>query len=238
MREMEFYQNILIEETDKPRAAKALKSKGIEKHILIKDYLMTWRRGEVEKKIRYSEIASIYRYDKRIRNVLFKYISYIEELYRGILLDSFTGATEQTFWRKSVKTLLDEHTNLNNALEDLPFSELLWQTQAKGFPAEVKSLCPFPDTHLCENTKALIELRNAVMHNKFLILYRGFEICYVSGVDAGKSASLKANIYNLHNFLPNEVGDKMLVDINDCRKKHNNDNKTKWDLPTQIIVKV
>lgn len=62
MREVEFYKNLEIDAEDKPRAEKALKSKGLEKHILIKEYLMTWRRGEVEKAIRYSEIASIYRY--------------------------------------------------------------------------------------------------------------------------------------------------------------------------------
>lgn len=238
MRKAEFYKNIEIDEADEERAENALSAKGLEKHILIKEYLMTWRRGEAEKVARYSEIASVYRYDKRIRNTLFKYISYIEEFYRGRVLDSFANATEQSFWRKSLRVLIAEHGNLNSALEDLSFSELMWQIQAKGFPDEVKQRLSFPEQALRENTKALIVLRNAVMHNKFLILYRGFEVCYVSGVDAGKSASLKANIYNMKNFLPNEVGMQLLVDINDCRRKRNNDGKTKWDLPTQVIVKV
>lgn len=238
MRESDFYKNIEIDDVDKPRAVKAIEAKGLEKHIIIKEYLQTWRRSEAAKTIRYSEIASIYRYDKRIRNVLFKYVSYIEEFQRGVILDNFADSIKQCFWRKSLKNLIDQHGNLNNALEDLPFSELLWQIQVKDMPEIVKSRCALPEKYLRENTKAIIELRNAVMHNKFLILYRGFEVCYVDGVDAGKSASLKANIINLYNFLPKEVGDKMLVDINDCRKKRNNNEKTKWDLPTQVIVKV
>ena len=49
-----------------------------------------------------------------------------------------------------------------------------------------------------ENCKALAGLRNAVMHNKFLLLYRGYDICYVEGVDGNKSASFKANLLNLY----------------------------------------
>ena len=65
MREQEFFKGLEIEEEDKPRAEKALWSKGIEKHILIKEYLQAWSNNS----LRYSQIATIYRYDKRIRNV-------------------------------------------------------------------------------------------------------------------------------------------------------------------------
>ena len=74
-REELFYKNLLIDDADKIRAVNALKSKGVEKHILIKEKLLAWNESD---KIEYSKIASTYRYDKRIRNTLFKYISYLE----------------------------------------------------------------------------------------------------------------------------------------------------------------
>ena len=76
------------------------------------------------------------------------------------------------------------------------------------------------------------------MHNKFLLLYRGYEECYVSGVDAGKSANLKANILNLVQFLPKEVGEQCTIDINACKEDRNKEDETKWDLPSQIIITI
>lgn len=55
MREQEFYRNIEIDDDDKPRAERSLRAKGVEKHILIKNHILTWREGNA---IRYSEIAS------------------------------------------------------------------------------------------------------------------------------------------------------------------------------------
>ena len=90
--------------------------------------------------------------------------------------------------------------------------------------------------HLTDNFFALKELRNAVMHNKFLLLYRGFNECYVQGVDGEKSANLKANILNLIQFLPQEVGTQCKKDINDCKEDRNKSNDTTWDLPPQIVI--
>lgn len=89
---------------------------------------------------------------------------------------------------------------------------------------------------MTENVFALKELRNAVMHNKFLLLFKGFEICYVAGVDNDMSNNLKANILNLINFLPNGAKEKCIAEINACKEDRNNENKTKWDLTIQVIV--
>lgn len=232
MREAEFYKNVKIDEADKPRAERALKSKGVEKHILIKEDLMAWSESET---IKYSQIASTYRYDKRIRNVLFKYISYLEEFYRAVILDNYHDKTKQRFWVDELRENLKTYENdLNQALERLDFSNLLWQV--RRLPQAARTKCGFPSKHIKENTFALKELRNAVMHNKFLLLFRGFEVCYVEGVDSKKSANLKANILNLVNFLPSGAKEQCITDINACKEERNNENKTKWDLPAQVIV--
>lgn len=232
-REKIFYQNLIVCDEDKIRIANYLKTKGIEKHILIKEKLLSWSEsGNIE----YTKVASTYRYDKRIRLVLFKYLSYLEEFYRAIILDHYITKTRQSFWINELKEKLKEYSyNLNDALEHLDFASLLIQSQK--LPKAIKELCHFPSCkHLKDNSIALKELRNAVMHNKFLLLYRGFNECYVQGVDDGKSANLKANILNLIQFLPQEVGNQCKKDINYCKEDRNKPNDTTWDLPSQIVI--
>ena len=55
-RREEFYKNLIIDEEDKVRAEKYLTSKGVEKHIILKEKLFNWIEGD---KIEYSLIASI-----------------------------------------------------------------------------------------------------------------------------------------------------------------------------------
>ena len=230
-----FYKNLIISDEDKIRAEKSLKSKGVEKHIMIKERLLNWSDSD---SIEYEKVASTYRYDKRIRYTLFKYISYLEEFYRAVILDSFILNVRHRFLIKDLREQLKVYSNnLNDALEHIDFSALLVQCQR--LPKEIKSLCAFPNgKHLKDNSFALKELRNAVMHNKFLLLYRGYEECYVSGVDAGKSANLKANILNLVQFLPKEVGEQCTIDINACKEDRNKEDETKWNLPSQIIITI
>lgn len=231
-----FYKNLLINDEDRNRAESFLTSKGVEKHIIIKEKLFTWIGG---KKIEYSMIASTYRYDKRLRLILFRYISYLEEFYRAAILDSYRFFTQRFNWHKEIKETIDEYDgNLNDALERIEFSSLL--NQIKDMPSKVRRKCYFPNKNkknIQNNIDALISLRNAVMHNKFLLLYRGFEECYVDGVDNNKSASLKANIINLLSFLPKDVADNCKKEINDAKNERENQG-TKWNLPEMVVVDV
>ena len=229
-----FFENLIIDDEDKVRAERFLSSKGVEKHIILKEKLFNWIEGD---KIEYSMIASAYRYDKRIRLVLFKYISYLEEFYRSILLDEFRFNFNGIKWIKEIQEKLKKYANdLNDALEHIEFSSLL--NQVKILPDKMKSKCLLPVTRQKENCKALTGLRNAVMHNKFLLLYRGYDVCYVEGVDANKSASFKANLLNLIQFLPKEVGKKCVREINQCKEDDGEQNKTKWNLPEMIVVEL
>lgn len=156
-REEVFYKNLIISDEDKIRAEKSLKSKGVEKHILIKKRLLNWSTSE---SIEYEKVASTYRYDKRIRYTLFKYISYLEELYRAVILDNYVVDVRQKFWIKDLREQLKAYSNnLNDALEHIDFSALLIQCQR--LPKEVKALCGFPKIkHLKDDSIALKELRN------------------------------------------------------------------------------
>lgn len=234
-REEEFYKNLIISDEDKIKAARALKSKGVEKHLLIKEKLLAWNESN---EIEYAKIASTYRYDKRIRYVLFKYVSYLEEFYRAVILDNYVKSVKQKFWIEELKDKLVEFDySLNDALEHIDFRVLLIQCQR--LPKPKQDLCGFPcGKYLKDNSIALKELRNAVMHNKFLLLYRGYDVCYVGGVDNNKSTSLKANILNLVQFLPIEVGKQCAEDINACKEDRNKEGDTRWDLPSQVLISV
>ena len=234
-RREEFYKNLIIDEEDKERAERFLTSKGVEKHIILKEKLFNWIEGD---KIEYSLIASTYRYDKRLRNILFKYISYLEEFYRSVILDEYRYRVKKIQWIRDIKERLEEFNgDLNDALEHIDFSSLLIQTRM--LPQRVKNKCLLPKTrNLKENSIALKELRNAVMHNKFLLLYRGYETCYIDGVDDNKSSNLKANILNLISFLPESVAEGCVRDINAAKEEKENQLGTKWNLPPAVVIEV
>lgn len=226
----EFYKSLEIEDSDRERAEKYLKVKGLFFHMQIKKKLLAWTEGET---VKYAQIASFYRYDKRIRNVLYKYIAYLEEYYRAVILDAYFDNTDQDFWIPEIKEKIDKKSPLNTILEDLGFKELI--KQIKRMPDEIKQSCGILNrTYLAKNFYAIKELRNAVMHNKFLLMYKGFSVCFLINGKVG--ASLRDNIFNLISFLPQEVGEKLKEDINGCKKNRNREGDTEWDLPQQVIV--
>ena len=231
----DFFKNVIIEETEKEKAKKSLFSKGITKHNIVKEKLLLWTDKET---IEYSEIASTYRYDKRIRLVLFKFISYLEEFYRSYILDNFSyNYNFLSQFKLLSQALIKASNNLNSALEEIEFSTLLNIIFAMN--EKDKKILGLPlDNHLKSNINALRAFRNAVMHNKFLLLYRGYEKCFVKGVDGGKSASLKANILNLIQFLPKEVGQKCKLEINNCSQDRNDDSDIKWNLPSVVLIQI
>ena len=225
----EFFNGLEIEETDKDKAEAYIKSKGLFAHMQIKNKMLAWSS---DKAIKYSQIASYYRYDKRIRIILYKYIAYLEEYYRAILLDNFSDSTEQNFWIKIIADKINSGIRLDIILENLGFRSLL--NQVKLLPDNLKEYSFNSNKPIRKNIDALIELRNAVMHNKFLLMYRGFEMCYFA--KGRKGSTLRDNILNLVNFLPEDVGKNCIKDINACKENRNTEKDTEWDLPEQAIV--
>ena len=230
-----FYKNLIIDEEDRPLAERYLASKGVEKHLILKEKLFNWIEGD---KIEYSMIASTYRYDKRLRLILFKYISYLEEFYRAVIFDAYRFFAQKIDWIDAVKQILDEFDgDLNSALERMEFSTLLKQADQLSPKVRKRFLFPRSRYHK-ENSFALKELRNAVMHNKFLLFYRGFEPCYIAGVDDGTRSGLRANILNLIRFLPNEVAEKCRQEINAAKEEKSMHQGTKWNLPPFVAIHI
>lgn len=226
-----FFENVVISDNEKEHAYKFLASKGIVKHILIKNHLLVW--GEKDS-ADYATIASTYRYDKRLRAILFKYISYLEEFYRGKLLDKYYYSVDSFEWMKEVRSCLRCFDNdLNRALEKIDFKTLILQIRKED------ALCKecFPNKkYLKSNCDALILLRNAVMHNKLLLLYKNFGKCFFDSTTG--SSTLSSNIKNLINFLPNGPKEKCVEEINTCCSNRNDSTDCAWKLPSYLIVKI
>lgn len=227
-----FFDNVNILDEDIERAKRAIFSKGVEKHIIILEKLKAWNQSE---KVDYSLVASTYRYDKRIRNALFKFISYLEEYYRSIILDYYRFDWSGIKLNNQLKKELEKHNDMNAALEQILFSSLV--NQIILIKDNIQDRFIFPNSkYLKENIDALIELRNAVMHNKLLVLYRGFKECYLNDNEFSRSTTLKDNVINLIRFLPEEIRNACEEEINNCAIERNNENKTAWELPSVVAI--
>lgn len=221
----DFFKSIIITEEEKKRANYYIEVKGLYVHILIRDLLLNYGIEGVS----YKEIATVYRYDKRIRKILFKYIAYLEEYFRAFILNNYKSMEKQNFWLQAV-----DQNNVVESIEKLTFKKLI--EQLKNFPNN--SIILPKSGHLVNNLSALVIFRNAVYHNRFLLLYLGFEKCY-NNENNISSASLRSNLLNLAEFLPSAVKNNFLKDVAGCKEFNDKvltNNKVKSDLPKQVII--
>lgn len=225
-----FFENVEISDADKARANIFLKSKGVFIHNKIKEKLKVFT--ENKNNIKYTQIASIYRYDKRVRLVLYKYISYFEEYLRGIILDNYYKNYKQMSWIEPLKEKIKKYNDLELALENLSFRDLI--IQIKQIDNKIMPECFKNNLSLNKNLNSLIVFRNAVMHSKFLLFCIQFEVCRLNGKPSG--STLRHNIYNLASFLPIEVSKSLISDVDRCKENRNNVNDTARELPEQFII--
>ena len=168
-----FYDNVKIEKEDMVRAEKYLTSKGVESHIAILELLKPYYDGKID----YEYISSTYRYDKRIRNTLFKYLAYLEEYYRALILDRYNEKVDKLNIHKNLNNKYKLFNDLRISLEEILFSDL--KNQIYKIKKELSDIYLFPSNdYLKENLNAIVDLRNAVMHNKLLVLHHNFKECY------------------------------------------------------------
>ena len=143
------------------------------------------------------------RSDKALRDVLYKYLATLEEYVRAYISNKYEDyAIQQVFWVNDgrydynrIKTQLVKGKPLFKTLEDVDFGTLI--KQVKHIP-ELDRKQLFGNVGSDENLDAVRELRNAVIHHKYL------KLCQLKSctVDGNKSDSLIANIQNLRQLLP------------------------------------
>lgn len=174
--------------------------KGVEIHRSIMEYLQfDFAEGS---KIKWSVIAQKLQEDKRIRDRLYIYLATLEEYIRAYISNKYQDNIRQNFWIdgkaswNKIKTNLQSRTNLFEVLQDADFGTLI--NQVKNLPQEDRASIFDEKVGTDDNLNAVIELRNAVSHHKFLLKHN-FKECKVGDEI---SNTLENNIKNLRQLLP------------------------------------
>ena len=230
----EFWGKIEITEEEKEKSVHYLKYRGVEEHNHVRQYLesVTGRRAS------YSEIATAFRYDKRIRRVLYKYIGLFEESIRAYISNKYSSNIEGINLTVSTKQYIAEYKKLFVALSELTFRRLITQVKNLVTVDLIEMFGSYEDDKvLFDDLEAVVELRNAVSHNRFLLDNKRLKKCSVGD----KNNSLWANIVNLWNFLPEPFQTQFSKEINECAKQGHGidfETQTDWNLIGEVVVKL
>ena len=154
--------------------------------------------------IEWSKVSSLLRYDKKLRDKIYIYIATLEEYIRAYLSNKYEDDPIQPFWqhgrppRSKVKSRIVDGESVSEVLQSIDFGDLL--NQIKNISAEDISEMFDCTIDIHSNLDAVRELRNAVSHHAFLMVYK-FNTCIVEGI---RNSSLEHNIKNLRQLLPRE----------------------------------
>jgi hypothetical protein len=148
--------------------------------------------------LKYRIISGLYKYDKRIRDDLYIYLSALEEYLRAYICNS-------------------NRIDLD-AVESMTFGELINFSKRRLDIISLRYLFEFDDVNILNaNLDAVKELRNAVNHHRFLYTHP-LKACNIAGATCN---SLSQNILNLKYLLPKEFHEKFLAKIqNDALDEH------------------
>lgn len=237
MTKEEFWSKIEITEEEKKQSIHFLKYRGIDEHNHVREYL----ESHTGRKVSYSEIATAFRYDKRIRRVLYKYIGLLEESIRAYVTNKYNDNPDYIKHTSKVNKLLIESNSLYTTLVELTFGELVSQTirlpksdKKQLFESYVKEKGNF--RFLSKDLYAAVELRNEVSHNRFLLCNKKLKPCSVGD----GNCTLWANTINLYNLLPRPLKDSLIKEINICVNEGQNqqDYHVGWSMINEIIITV
>ncbi|MDD5293533.1 MAG: hypothetical protein PHW40_04390 [Candidatus Izemoplasmatales bacterium] len=204
--------------------------KGVSYHTVLVNYI-----GLDEKdKIEYKKVKNLYVYDKRIRKILYKFLSALEEGIRGYISNNFCSDLSRI--RKLSNPIYKsviKGSSLSKELENLDFKHLLNISKRM----KKKDLVELFDNidHLKENLNAVKELRNTVSHHRMLFVYDDFQECFLNEGISGDS--LIDNILNLRQLLNPFYKEFLIKEINDSSTDEE-DPQFEPSLPLKAILKL
>lgn len=220
---------IFHSEPEKEKCINYLNLKGVSYHVILANYIGLNRKGEIE----YKKVETLYKYDKRVRNILYSYLSAFEEGIRAFISNRFSTSPERIKkLSKKIHDAIQGGSSLAKELEALEFLKLLNMT--KKLTIKEKSVLFGTDENLNTNLDAIRVLRNAVSHHRQLFLYDDLNECIVDGENCD---SLIHNIKNMHNLLPDYYKEFFKEDINKSCVDEKEPN-FKWLLPEKALLKL
>lgn len=107
---------------EKQRCEIYLDLKGVAYHVVLANYIGLNRYGKIE----YIKVQNLYKYDKKVRNILYRFLAAFEEGVRAFISNRYNN----DFGRINVlsKTLLDsiqDDSSLSKELENQDFYHLM-----------------------------------------------------------------------------------------------------------------
>lgn len=235
----DFYKMVIISEKEKRDALPYLNHRGIKEHINVATFL----QGFLKKKLTYDKVATAFRYDKRIRRVLYKYIGCLEENIRSYISNKYETIDSlpplcKDYYEKHKCTNYYDGSDTFTAISYLKFKHLIKLSFALP-DGDFKKLYAFNhSSNDSANIIAINEFRNQIGHNKFLLNNRDLKRVYL--LDSFFDSSLRANIINLTRFLPEGMSNSLKKDINNSshkgKDKHPERHRT-WSLIPKIVIK-
>lgn len=226
----DFFRSVAIDEADGAKAIYYLGVRGISEHIFVANYLQSLKA----EKVTYAEVATAFRYDKRIRRIIYKYIGFLEEYIRAYIVNKYENDYSLLNLHKKAYKGIQANKTFYETIIELTFGELV--SQVLLLPQDdLNNL--FRQGSVQQNLKALVGLRNEVNHNRFLLHNKSLKECQVGSI---MQCSLYANIVNLANHLPKDLEDAFIEEINNAaspsEKKYAS--QIEWSLIPDIIIKV
>lgn len=206
MTRKELLDNIIFNSNaEYEEALKYIEIKGIAQYGRILNYCV-----DFSIKPTYIAISSLYRYDKRLRYNVYRYLGTVEEYIRAILGNNFENDQQGLIKTDKFEKQYNKTHSISMALEKLSFNELLKLV----FLNKNSFMKLFNIDNLSTNFNALRVLRNKVCHHNFLLIEK-YESCVV---DEFTSRSLQDNLKNLKNFLPKQYIKGFIGDITKCSR--------------------
>lgn len=215
---------------EKQRCEIYLDLKGVAYHVVLANYIGLNRYGKIE----YIKVQNLYKYDKKVRNILYRFLAAFEEGVRAYISNKYNN----DFGRINVlsKSLLDsiqDDSSLSKELENQDFYHLM-ELAKKLTPKEKSEIFGYID-HLEANLDAIRELRNTISHHRLLFVYEDFDFCYLQDGTCGNS--LVDNIKNLIQLMHPYYKEFLKDELNQsCMSR--SDQQFKSSLPEKAVIKI
>lgn len=161
----ELFSKLDVESTERDTFLKYIRLKGVYLHKQVYDIILL-----TDDRATYSEVSSIIRYDKYVRDVLYRYLSALEEQWRSVIFDSFD-------YESSKDEIIKKEIDLSKITVKKQFDNSIfyWASYNKTFTLNklinvLRANKHVIDLKITDDMFNLIKnLRNSVMHHNLIL---------------------------------------------------------------------
>lgn len=159
------FDKLIFKNYEEETFEKFIKIKGAYLHKQIYDVLLSYNAKEVT----YHELCSIIRYDKNLRDTLYKYLATVEEKLRSELFTKYDVDTTDCIYKRTKgleKLKKDIHIKTNFVNSNLYFC---YQLDLGATIDLLENLNFYNNKDIFTDLRQIKELRNRVMHHNILV---------------------------------------------------------------------